>query len=1208
MASSRMQFILDGRDHLSRVLDRAGDSANRLGRRLLIAQIEGDAAMRRLGRTTTQHMAGLQRDTDLGGKAAEALKASLISLAPAAVPLASSLAPIAAGAGAVAVSVGAFTAALVPQISALSEAADAEQKYEDAVTKSGKTSEAAIGAQLEYQQAMAKLPPETRKAAAALGILKDEFKGWSDALAGDTMPVFTKGLAVANALLPKTEGLVKGTSRELDRMVTLLGGGMETPGFDRVSSKFTTFANNTLRKVDDQLVHLMRTTDMGKVGGGLSEFMDYARAQGPVVADTLRNVGTALGHVLSATSDVGVGMLDIVNALTGIVSAIPPDAIAAVLQLVVALKAAKLAAVGMAAGRTALAAFGAQLVAMQTAAAAATGRMAVLSAAIGTLSRGAKIALAGTGIGLLVIALGSLSAMGKKAPPDVDRLTTSLGQLARTGKISGEAAKAFGTDLGGLAESLRTLSRPSNLDSTQQFLTKLIGMDSTPVKEAKQDLEAVDKALAGLVQGGKSEIAAAAFDKLAAGMKKNGMSAGELRDKLDGYKSALADQAFEQQLAAASMGLFGAQAQQVQTKLDAQKASADGLRQSISALNESHRQGLGGMIGFEAAIDAATKAIKGNETALSMSGGQLNLTSEKARTAATALNDLAAKTDEAAGQARQSGASWETVNGIYARGRARLIASADAMGLNTTEARRLADQILRTPDKTARLKGNLEDLESKLSSAKSQLAKVPDSRKAAIRAQISDLQEKVRQAKAALATVQDKTVSVMVNYRSSQNPSSFAKSIGGYASGGKPKPGELAWVGEEGPELMRFGGGGTEIYDHRSSMAMVADASAAGRDAGLGLRRGMTVSTGAVEKSGRSLAGAILYGVRDELQIASPSKKMKALMADVGKGIIIGLTGTKAKISATAKDLVKDIWKAWEGVKTSKDSKLVQMVNRDTKKLQKLATNRDKIAAKLADAKAYREQLRSTSQQAFELGNLGLQDEEVSAGSIQAGLQEKLNKANRFGRYIASLAKRGLNKNLLKQVIDMGPDAGYAYASALAGMSKSALSAVSATQTSLDRAATNLSAQGADLMYDSGKQAGKGFLTGLTSQQKAIEDQMVKIAKGMQKAIKKALGIKSPSRVMAQLGRYTTEGLAVGLTERMPVLDRALGAVTNRVASAQPVIGRPAVVGGGAGAQPVQIQIDVHGAMDPVAVGRELQRVLLQLKRTQGVNVNLGLA
>ncbi|WP_234432912.1 hypothetical protein [Streptomyces sp. NRRL S-1824] len=1202
--ATRLTFLLDGRDHLSRVLDRAGDNANRLGRRLLAASINGDAAMRRLGNATTTRMAGLQRDTDLGEKALKQLKGTLISLAPAAIPAAASLAPVAAGAGAAAVAVAAFGAALGPQISAMSEAVDAEKAYTDAVAKSGRTSEAAVTAQLEYVRTVSALPPETRRAAAGLSVLKDEYKAWSDGLAKDTMAPVVKGMGILTALLPKTSGLVKGASTQLDRLMTVVAGGMASPGLDRLNQKFTAFATGTLQKVNDQLVHLMRTTDAGKVGGGVSEFMDYARAQGPVVADTLRNVSQALANILIAGSDVGVSMLDLINGLSGIVSAVPPGAIATLLQLVVAIKLAKLAAVGMSAASTAMRAFGTSIIAMQAAAAAAPGRLSAVSAAIGSLSRGAKVALAGTGIGLLVIALGSLASMGKKAPPDVDRLTTSLGKLAQTGKVSGEAAKAFGTDLGGLADALRTLSRPSNLDSTQQFLTSLIGMDSTPVKEAKENLDAVDKALAGLVQGGKSELASAAFDKLAAGMKAQGMSAGELRTKLDGYKSALEDQAFEQQLAAQSMGLFGSQAQAVQAKLDAQKASADGLRQSIQALNDVNRQGLGGMVGFEAAIDAAAKAAKDNAGALDMSGGKLNLNSEKARNAASALNDLAAKTDEAAASARQADAPWSTINGIYARGREKLIASAQAMGLTRSQAKALAAQILQTPDKTARLKGNLEDLQAKLADAKGRLAKAPSSKTTSIRGEISDLQRKIAAAKTAINGVQGKTVSVMVNYRSNKNPSSFAASIGGYASGGKPKPGELAWVGEEGPELMRFGGGGTEIYDHRSSMAMVADASAAGRDAGLGLRRGMTVSTGGVEASGRALAGAILHGVRDELQIASPSKKMKALAADAGKGIIVGLTGSKAKISSVSKDLVKDIWAAWKGTRSTKDSRLVKMVEKDTKKLQKLASQRDSLASKIATAKKYASDLTANARRDASLGSLGIEDGKVTAGSIQAGLQQKLANMRQFMSYINTLAKRGLSKTLLRQILDMGPDQGYAYASALAGASSSTLKSINSTQSQISKTTTKLGQSGADILYDSGKNAGKGFLKGLESQQDAIEKQMVKIAKGMQKAIKKALGIKSPSTVMAQLGRYSTEGLAAGLTDRMPVLDRALATVTDRVASAQPVIGRPAI-GAGSGGVTVHNHIEVNGAMDPVAVGRELQKVLVKFGRVQGGTVTL---
>jgi hypothetical protein len=78
---------------------------------------------------------------------------------------------------------------------------------------------------------VAALPPATRKAAAAVGVLKDNYKQWSDSLAGDTMAPVTKGVAILNSLLPKTTGLVKVTSAETDRFMTIVGGEMASPAW-----------------------------------------------------------------------------------------------------------------------------------------------------------------------------------------------------------------------------------------------------------------------------------------------------------------------------------------------------------------------------------------------------------------------------------------------------------------------------------------------------------------------------------------------------------------------------------------------------------------------------------------------------------------------------------------------------------------------------------------------------------------------------------------------------------------------------------------------------------------------------------------------------------------------------------------------------------------------------------------------------------------
>jgi len=536
-----------------------------------------------------------------------------------------------------------------------------------------------------------------------------------------------------------------------------------------------------------------------------------------------------------------------------------------------------------------------------------------------------------------------------------------------------------------------------------------------------------------------------------------------------------------------------------------------------------------------------------------------------------------------------------------------------------------------------KLKVDISNWNSQLETAKAKLKTVPPEKRASLKAHITDLQNKVAQARRELASLQNRSVTVTTRYVT-VGDSSAARKSGSHGSTLKYASGGL--VGYPGGGMVTGPGTGTSdsilarvsngefviraksvarygarflaaINEGRLGMAStVAGAggsmAGAGAEAGRGLQAGLRAAAAGVDGAARVMAAGVEAGVRTELEIASPSKKMKALAADVGKGLIIGLTGSKAKISAVAKDLVKDIWAAWKGTGSTKDSRLVAMVTRDTKKLQSLASQRDALANRIKAAKDFAKSITAGARQDASLGQLGIEQEDVSAGSIKGALADKLAKLKTFTSYIKTLAKRGLNKSLLRQVLEMGPEQGYAYASALVGSDASTFKAINSLETQINHQADALGLAGADGMYDAGKNAGKGFLTGLTSQQKAIEAQMLKIAQGMQKAIKQALGIKSPSRVMAGLGRYTTEGLAVGMTERLPVLDAALSTVTDRVASTRPVIGRPAVVGAGAGGVVYNIPITIENPMDPVAVAREFQKVLVKYGRAQGATVNFS--
>ncbi|WP_061444201.1 hypothetical protein [Streptomyces sp. CCM_MD2014] len=712
--AERLTFTLTGRDELSRVLNGTGDSADRLRLRLSgitqdadgnLRDFEGrlltvDEAQRRLLSTTEGTRDAFGRLRDETSKVGESLKANLISLLPAAIPaaagLASSAAAVAAQFGAVAVAAGAYALALGPQIGAIGEAADAHEKYEDALRTSGAGSAEAGAAALEYERQLASLPPATQEAAVAVGLLKDAYREWSDSLSGDVMGPFIKGVGVANALLPKTTGLVKGASTQFDRLITMVAGGIATPGFDALNQRFTDFATDTLDHGIDRLTVFLSKLDAGEFkGGGVAEFFDWAQEQGPVVWDTLENVGDALLNVLEAGADVGVGMLDVVNVLSDIVSAVPPDAIATILQLAVAIKAVKLAAAGGAAVSAGIAAMATQVGAMRVAASGAPGVLAGTAAAIGTLSRTAKLAVAGTGIGLLVLALGELSQAGEPAALDVDKLTTSLGELGRTGKATGYVADQFGDDFAKLREQIQKVIDPSVAESINNWGADVTGglLDAgDATEEFTKSVDGIDQGLADLVSGGKAELAAAALEAMKEGMSPEQVE--EFTGSLDNYTEALAAQAFEQRLAADSMGIFGDQAIEVQAQLDAQKQSADGLRQSIMALNDVNRSAYDAQIGFEAGLDNLTESFKEN-------GATLDLNTEKGRANGEAMSAAAKAHDEMLASGLAAGESLGSMTEKSESLRAKMLELAEQTGMTDAEAREYVNTLLGTPERIA---------------------------------------------------------------------------------------------------------------------------------------------------------------------------------------------------------------------------------------------------------------------------------------------------------------------------------------------------------------------------------------------------------------------------------------------------------------------------------------------------------------------------
>lgn len=80
--------------------------------------------------------------------------------------------------------------------------------------------------------------------------------------------------------------------------------------------------------------------------------------------------------------------------------------------------------------------------------------------------------------------------------------------------------------------------------------------------------------------------------------------------------------------------------------------------------------------------------------------------------------------------------------------------------------------------------------------------------------------------------------------------------------------------------------------------------------------------------------------------------------------------------------------------------------------------------------------------------------------------------------------------------------------------------------------------EGIDLMQI-GKDIIDGLIGGITSKIEAVKDAVKSVTDSITGKIKSILGIKSPSRVLAQIGRWTGEGLANGIEDTAKLVDRA---------------------------------------------------------------------
>ncbi|MGV4984509.1 phage tail tape measure protein [Streptomyces sp. NRAIS4] len=373
----------------------------------------------------------------------------------------------------------------------------------------------------------------------------------------------------------------------------------------------------------------------------------------------------------------------------------------------------------------------------------------------------------------------------------------------------------------------------------------------------------------------------------------------------------------------------------------------------------------------------------------------------------------------------------------------------------------------------------------------------------------------------------------------SRSPHWYARGTGGAAPG-------LAWVGERGPELVNFKGG-EDVLSHDDSIAYAKThgirlpgyASGTINNAADRVRRDKQKVADAKDElsrarrrhKGEAAAEKRLKAAEKELQAAEISLKnaQRNAKTSISNTIKTGLqktlsSGTASQITSAIKSLATKLLNAgfnWTA----------GYVQRQGGKLESLANKKAGIEKTIAAANQYASDQSSKISDFLSISGTSAMD----VGGLISQLSGQEKTASSFVSLTKSLKARGASKALLQQLSDAGPGSQLATILGARSVTTQDISKLNSLVASGGKLATSFGKDMADLMYDSGRDASKGFLAGLKSQEKALDKQMAKMAGDLVKEIKKILKIKSPSGVFRdEVGRQIALGMVVGMDRHRP--------------------------------------------------------------------------
>ncbi|MGZ1491320.1 phage tail tape measure protein [Brevibacterium sediminis] len=224
-------------------------------------------------------------------------------------------------------------------------------------------------------------------------------------------------------------------------------------------------------------------------------------------------------------------------------------------------------------------------------------------------------------------------------------------------------------------------------------------------------------------------------------------------------------------------------------------------------------------------------------------------------------------------------------------------------------------------------------------------------------------------------------------------------------------------------------------------------------------------------------------------------------------------------------------------------------------------------------------------------------------GQAAKGLRMDVGAMKAFAGKLKKLTELGIPGAIIQEIAQAGVEEGSNMADSFIGATAAERKSYLGAWSDYEKYANQAGQYVTEGFYKGGSAAADGVVKGLEGKQKNVESAIANLAKTMESTFKQVLGIHSPSRVMADLGGFTAEGLVQGM----------LGGVSD-VQSAAAALGSAAVPNMMA-FQPTDMAMDV--GVNPVMADDEgmeglamqdMSTTTLEAMQAMGVAVSDGFA